>query len=251
MKVAKVLAFYFGDRRLYPHNKEGVIQLLKRQIESHKKIHPGTPTDLILVNHDTGDTEIQELLNQYEGMEINGGIVRILHRPRISFDLSMGSFKYAFYVLQNEYDYWFFCEDDIETLKDNVVIDMITLLNSDSRIGFVAACDYRNYNIHHYIIEDGFIRGTGIEAPHAHGGIGVTSTRILRDVSQKIPSYLNTPNIEMYNTKRNSDLFTHKSYENENGHEISFTNDFVKAGYELKSFSDGTNFLHIRENMIL
>jgi|LakMenEpi03Aug12_release.lakeMendotaPanAssembly.Ray.scaffolds.fasta_scaffold02536_8 hypothetical protein len=251
MKVAKVLAFYFGNRRLYPHNKEGVIQLLKRQIESHKKIQPGVPTDLILVNHDTGDVEVRELLSQYEGMEINGGVVRILHRPRISFDLSMGSFKYAFYVLQNEYDYWFFCEDDVETIKDNVVIDMITLLNSDSRIGFVAACDYRNYNIHHYITEDGFIRGTGVDAPHAHGGIGLTSTKIIRDVSQKISSYLSTPNIDSYINGVNSTTLLTESYENENTHEINFTNDFIKAGYELKSFSDGTNFLHIRENITL
>ena len=29
-KIAKVLAFYFGDRRHYPHNKEGVIDLFKK-----------------------------------------------------------------------------------------------------------------------------------------------------------------------------------------------------------------------------
>lgn len=251
MKTAKVMAFYFGERRFYPHNKYGVIDLLKRQIDSHRKIDPGTNMDLILVNHDLGDDEVKSILNSYDGETVNGGIIKIIHRPRISFDLSMGSFKYAFHLLKKEYDYWFFCEDDIETLKDNVVGDMINLLNSDSNIGFIAACDYLNYDIHQYQIKDGYIETTNFGPPHAHGGIGLTSTQIMNDVSLKITDYLETPNIRLYENNKNYEINYQYTYIDENFNEISFTNDFVKAGYKLKSFSDGTNFLHIRENMIL
>ena len=80
MKTAKVMAFYFGERRLYPHNKYGVIDLLKRQIDSHRKIDPGTNMDLILVNHDLGDEEVKDILNSYDGEEVNGGIIKIIHR---------------------------------------------------------------------------------------------------------------------------------------------------------------------------
>jgi len=252
MKTAKVFAFYFGDRRHYPHNKDGVTDLFYRQIESHEKIDPGTPMDLIIVNHDSGDESVRELLNRYEGYTIKNGIVKIIHRPRINYDLSMGSYKYAFFLLHDQYDYWFFCEDDIEELKNDTVKKMIDLYESDKNIGFVAACDYVNYDIHRYKIKDGYIDGDDISPAHAHGGIGLTSTSRMKYIAEKFPYYLNTPNIEaVKNSLTGENVLFDKSYIDENFHEIDFTNVFVKAGYKLKSFSDGTNFLHIRENMIL
>lgn len=252
MKTAKVLAFYFGDRRHYPHNKDGVTDLFYRQIKSHENINPGTPMDLIIVNHDTGDESVIELLNKYDGHKISNGIVRIIHRPRINYDLSMGSYKYAFYLLKNEYDYWFFCEDDIEELKNDTVKKMIDLYESDNNIGFVAACDYINYDIHRYILKDGYIDDDDFAPAHAHGGIGLTSTERIKEVAEKFPYYLDTPNIQrIKNGLIDSNVLFSQTYIDENFYEIDFTNVFVKAGYKLKSFSDGTNFLHIRENMIL
>ena len=207
--------------------------------------------DLIIVNHDSQVQDVYDLLNEYDGQDVSTGKIKVIHRPRISSDLSFGSYKYAFHLLKNEYDYWFFCEDDIETLKDNVVGNMINLLNSDSNIGFIEACDYLNYHIHQYQIKDGYIETTNFDSPHAHGGIGLTSTSIMNDVSIKIKDYLETPNIRLYENNKNYEINHRYTYIDENFNEISFTNDFVKAGYKLKSFSDGTNFLHIRENMIL
>ena len=89
MKVAKVLAFYFGDRRFYPHNKLGVMDLFKRQIETHTKINPGMYMDLIIVNHDSGDKETLDFLRLYENHKIFNGKVRIINRPRINFQLSL------------------------------------------------------------------------------------------------------------------------------------------------------------------
>jgi len=100
-KVAKILAFYFGDRRHYPHNKEGVIDLFKKQIQTHQTLNPGINMDLIIVNHDTEDNDVYELLNEYDGQEVSTGKIRVIHRPRVSHDLSFGSYKYAFYLFQD------------------------------------------------------------------------------------------------------------------------------------------------------
>jgi hypothetical protein len=251
MKAAKVFAFYFGDRRFYPTNKSGVIELFKRQIESHKKIHPGVPTDLIIVNHDTGDLEVREFLDGYENFEILGGKIRILHRPRINGDFSIGSYKYAFHLLKDEYDYWFFCEDDIETVSENVIRDMIDMLESDPVVGFIAALNFKKYGIHPYVEKDGYIESTGTHPPHAHGGVGLTSTSLMLKATNGT-SYFDTPNINLYNSITNSTPHHNISgYENENSHEVGFSNIFHSAGLRLKAFSDGGNFLHIREGMLI
>ena len=101
-KVAKVLAFYFGDRRHYPKNKEGVIDLFKTQIKTHQTLNPGVNMDLIIVNHDTQDQDVYDLLNEYDGQDVSTGKIKVIHRPRISSDLSFGSYKYAFHLFQNE-----------------------------------------------------------------------------------------------------------------------------------------------------
>lgn len=253
MKVAKVLAFYFGNRRFYPTNKQGVMELFKRQVESHQKIHPGIPTDLIIVNHDTGDQEVYDFLNEYENSEILGGKIRILHRPRISGDFSIGSYKYAFHLLKDEYDYWFFCEDDIETITENVVKNMVDMLEGDPKIGYIAGLNFKKHGMHPYIEEDGYIEKTGVHPPHAHGGVGLTSTRLMLKATRDT-SYFNTPNIQLHqdqNGDKNLKQNVSNGYENENNQEISFSNIFHSAGYKLKAFSEGGHFLHIREGIII
>jgi hypothetical protein len=250
MKVAKILAFYFGNRRHYPYDKLGTMDLFKRQIEVHKKTDPGLDMDLIIVNHDTGDTEVLDFLNQYENDNVFSGKIRILNRPRISGDFSIGSYKYAFYLLKNEYDYWFFSEDDIEPLKSNIVKDMVDMLQSDSKIGYVCALNFKNYSIHHYEEVDGYIERTHGWPPHAHGGVGLTSTKLMNEVTSGTNFFI-TPNILKEKNELIDENRINSSYENENHEEIHFSNIFHSHGYKLKSFSDGTNFLHIRENITL
>lgn len=250
MKVAKVLAFYFGKRRFYPYDKYGVMDLLKRQIETHNKIDSGIDTDLIIVNHDTGDKEVLDFLSSYENRKTLNGKVRIINRPRISGDFSIGSYKYAFHLLKNEYDYWFFSEDDIEPLRDNIIKDMIDMLESDEKIGFISALNFLNYKTHKYKELNGYIESTNGWPPHAHGGMGLTSTYLMELVT-KGTDFFSTPNILSYDNNSYTYSEVKNSYDNENHQEIHFSNIFCKAGYKLKSFSDGKNFLHIRENILL
>lgn len=240
-KVAKILAFYFGDRRHYPHNKEGVIDLFKKQIQSHQTLNPGVNMDLIIVNHDTEDNDVYELLNEYDGQEVSTGKIRVIHRPRVSHDLSFGSYKYAFYLLQEEYDYWFFCEDDLLPLTHGVVPELINILNSDEKIGFVASLKFPTY--HSYSIsEEGYI-----DSDHIHGGVGLTSTEKMKKVAEITPEYLQTPNI--LNKEKSNEQTS--SYDNDQGYEIDFTNKFISAGFKFKLKNSSSNFDHIREQIKL
>ena len=241
-KVAKVLAFYFGWRRLYPHNKEGVIDLFKTQIKTHQTLNPGVNMDLIIVNHDTQDQDVYDLLNEYDGQDVSTGKIKVIHRPRISSDLSFGSYKYAFHLLKNEYDYWFFSEDDILPLTNGVVPELIDILNSSEDIGFVGALRYPGAP-HCYTLEDGYI----ISHDHVHGGVGLTSTAKMKKVAEIVPIYLQTPNILNEEIKNKIE----NDYLGENTFEIGFTQDFINAGFKLKAKNSLDNFSHIREEIKL
>jgi len=251
MKVAKVLAFYFGDRRYYPKTKEGTIDLFKKQIENHRIIDPGVYQDLIIVNHDKGEEDIKTFLNEYDGQDVFNGKIKIIHRPLISPDLSFGSYKYAFYLLQDKYDYWFFSEDDIMVLNNNITKKMIYYFNREPNLnlGFIAALNYNGKLGHRaYPLEDGYISKADGYA-HAHGGMGLTSTKIMKKVAELVPEYLQTPNIQQINHPQIQ--IPENLYKGEHGYEIGFTNDFVKAGFNLKPFESNDYFLHIRENTTL
>lgn len=243
-KVAKVLAFYFGNRRYYPYNKEGVIDLLKKQIEAHILFNPGVNMDLIIINHDIQDQEVYDLLNDYDGQEIITGKIKVIHRPRINCDLSFGSYKYAFYLLQDEYDYWFFSEDDLLPLTNGVIPELIHILNSEDNVGFVGALKFPQTppSGHNYTIVDGYITSHN----HIHGGTGLTSTSKIKQVVNKIPSYLDIPNIT--NPELKEKVVDYQESEN---YEIEFTNSFIEAGFKLKVKNSSDNFLHIRENIKL
>jgi len=237
-KVAKVLAFYFGDRRHYPHNKEGVINLFKKQINAHSTLNPGVNMDLIIINHDTQDQEVYDLLNQYDGKKISTGKIRIVHRPRISNDISFGSFKYAFYLFQKEYDYWFFSEDDLLPLTNGIVPELIHILDNDKDTGFVGALNFINH-VHTYTIDNGYITSHD----HIHGGTGLTSTNKIKQVIEKIPDFLNIPNIVGLSEEEISD------YNGAEGYEIWFTRNFIEAGFKLKVKNSLNNFFHLREEI--
>lgn len=226
-RVGKVLAFYFGDRRHYPYNKKGVLELLDKQIEAHSKFNPAVPMDLIIVNHDVEDSEVYEALNRYDGYKISTGKVVIVNRKRINADLSFGSYKYAFHLLQDTYDYWFFSEDDIIPSSHGLVSELIDILESDPLVGFVGALKF--HGIHEYTIEDNYISRVAGHSPHIHGGVGLTSREKIKIVAKQIPEYLQTPNIEGKAVE--SQLH---DYVNGSGLEIGFTYDFVRAGFKLK-----------------
>jgi hypothetical protein len=243
MKAAQILATYFGKRRTYPYNVENTIEILRKQIENLKILDTGYDSDLIIVNHDSGNVDGHEFLKQVDGIKLKNGVVRILNRPIINHDMSFGSYKYAFYKHQNEYDFWFFNEDDILPMTSNFVGDMISMLESDTNTGFVAALQFTDAPVHHFRFDSNeYIIETGGSPAHAHGGVGMTSTKIIRDVHSKFPDYLNTPNINY----GGESILENGGYGGE-GVEVKFTHIFIEAGYKLKCYSDGTKFKRLQD----
>jgi hypothetical protein len=248
MKAVQVIATYFGERRNYPSNILQVTEVLNQQIGFLQDFDVGCDCDLLIVNHDTKNPQVHDYLSSLSGIKTKNGIVRILHRSIISNDLSFGSYKYAFYKLENEYDYWYFTEDDILPLKENYIKEMINIIEGDPLIGFVAALTFNK--VHNFSFdEDGYIKTVGTSwshPPHAHGGVGLTTTKILQNLRTKLPSYFNTPNIN--NSINNTTL--KGGYAGDNI-EIEFTNAFTQIGYKLKAYSPGTYFKRLQDGQLL
>ena len=247
-KAVQVIATYFGNRRNYPQNSTQVSEVLNKQIESLHNLDVGIDCDLLIVNHDIESSQVYDYLSALEGVQLKNGIVKILHRPIISKDLSFGSYKYAFYKFENEYDYWFFTEDDILPLRENYVKEMIDIIEGDSLVGFVAALTFNKVHTFSFD-EEGYIKTVGTSwshPPHAHGGVGLTTTKILQNLRTKLPSYFDTPNINNSINKT-----TLKGGYTGDNVEIEFTNAFTQIGYKLKAYSPGTYFKRLQDGNLL
>lgn len=250
-KAAQILATYFGDRRHYPHNKDGVVELINKQVEWHKTLDLGYPTDLIIVNHDIELNGVQEFLNEFDGTATYNGIVRILHRPFFEADISYASYKYAFFKYKDEYEYWYFNEDDVLIQHISLIKDMIDLLDSDPTLGFIAASNFIKHRVHLFTYDaDGYIIGTGDHVPHAHGGCGLTSTKILSEICTKYPDFMNTANIRHEVFGESIEKKTPGGYM-EGEYEIDFTYRFIQAGYKMKCISNGSSFLRLQDGASL
>lgn len=249
MRAVQVLATYFGDRRTYPHNCEGVCSVLDKQIGVLRNLDLGYSTDLIIVNHDNLDPLAHEYLRALDGTLLKNGRVRILHRPILNQDMSFGSYKYAYFKFKDEYDYWFFNEDDILPQVPGIMRTMIGRMEDDGQVGFVAALKFTDC-VHVFEFDDnGYIIKTGGHAPHAHGGVGLTSTTILQAVASSNPEYLETPNI-IYDLGIGDEYLQAGGYGAESI-EIDFTNAFVRAGYALVCSSTGKDFLRLQDGRLL
>lgn len=249
MKAVQILATYFGTRRTYPFNREGVFDVLNKQIEALCELDLGYDTDLVIVNHDNQDPLAHEFLNSLDGKPLKNGKVRILNRPIINQDLSFGSYKYAYHMLKSEYDYWFFNEDDIVPLKSGLISNMINILESDKSVGFVAALQYTNCVHVFNFDENNYITSTGGHVPHAHGGVGLTSTNILEKVRITNPSYFQTPNV--LQAQGVEQTVTGQGGYSGASNEVEFTYALVEAGYNLMCSSDGEDFLRLQDGRLL
>lgn len=248
MKAIQIIATYFGERRNYPSNATQVAEVLNQQIELHQEFDVGCNCDFLIVNHDIESPQVYDYLSSIEGTQLKNGVIKVLHRPILNKDLSFGSYKYAFHKFENEYDYWYFTEDDILPLRKNYIKEMIDFIENDSLIGFVAALNFKAHEIHKFTFdENNYIKKTGNHPPHAHGGVGLTTTKILQNLRLYAPKYFNTPNI---NPELFQDNPTKGGYVGDQV-EIDFTNYFYKMGYKLKSYSPGTYFKRLQDGSFL
>jgi hypothetical protein len=206
-KAAKIICTFFGDRRQDNNSPTNVIDFLKLMIENEIDIENGIYTDTIIVNNDCGNVQSNEILNSYNGVETKNG--KIIVEVRENLGGSFGAYYYAFLKYKDDYDYWFFCEDDVLVYKENYMSDFIEFLNSDNNLGFVALAPITK-------------PGTQI---HSGGGCGLTSTdKFLRSRST---SYMDD---HFTVSKQRGNHYGSFQY-----YEIDFTNVFIRSGMSISN----------------
>lgn len=255
-KCCKITATYFGARRGYPKNCDDTIEMLTQELENELAIDTGFPTDLIIVNHDFGNQKAKDFLNQYDGMKTQNGIIKIIHRDwNDGWGLSFSSFIHGFNLFKDDYDYWFFNEDDIYAMEHGYIKRMIELLDYDDNVAYICA---ENISDHPHKIVNNYIEATGHEnlPPHAHGGVGLTSTKYINEVIEKLGEFP-LPKLKMSKELQQAaiegDFNKFKQPEGikwyrdaELNGELAFTNCYTKIGYKLQLGSGGRSFYRVQ-----
>ena len=206
----KIIATYMGHRNSYPTNSIDTIEVTKDYVKHERTIDPGVDNlDIIILNHDCGDELGNDYLNSLNGTDVYCGKIRVIHRPWDGgVGMSVASHDYAFKLLREQYDYWFFQEDDYKICLEGYYGDGVKILNQNKHIGFVSydgpykydnvkedwlTVDFaklilwlwgfkKYYNKYVNVIRNCvYISETG-EAPYADGGLGITTTKILDKV---------------------------------------------------------------------
>ena len=231
MKVAKIVATCFKAKSVnlktkltgnplgyYFHSQnftttKDFIDLINLHVKLDISTNPGNDLDLILVNSDVGNIEGNNYLNKLNNTKINRG--KILTYTRKNKGLSFGAYSDAFAKYRNEYDYFLFTEDDVLIYKNNYSKDGIDLLNSDKNNGFISYIGVSKIKSH----DRELLNLNKSEAYACHGGIGLSSTKILDIIykkENKLPHYDEADYTKgiMYG-------------------EIMFTASIIKEGYKL------------------
>lgn len=212
-KTAKVICCYFGDRRSIHNTPVNIFDFLLLNIENEISIDNGMPTDVFLINNDIGNIELNEKLMKYNGVKTINGEIIVKNRPNLCG--SFGAYYETFLYHKNEYDYWFFCEDDVLIFKQNYIKLFSDFLDSSDDIGFISLAPMSK----------------GSYPLHSGGGCGMTSTEKFiksRGVNYMVNYLTQCPKNTDYSFLENS--------------EIDFTNAFVRSGLHIKNHPDYSPF---------
>ena len=191
MKIAKVITTSFISRTIrdktclsgrplgnFSHSQnfttpESIIDLIKYTLNCESKIDPGCKVDLIFVNNQVGYELGDQYLDSINDTKTKNGIIKIIHRENIG--RSCGGYNAAVKLFGSKYDYYIFTEDDILINGNNYASIAINTFEGCSNCGFVA---YQS-------ISDQFLDRPRSESLHAHGGVGLTSYKVLEHVLKK------------------------------------------------------------------
>jgi len=204
MKCAKIIVFYFGDRRSGSNNTP-TSTLVPEIVQKEINIDKGMDTDTILVVNRT-DTPADDQLDQYHNQSTKNGKM-IVHK-RANVGLSFGGYLDAFNTFKHQYDYWFFVEDDVIVYKPEYVKAFVQELETTPST-FIALSPVSSY-----------------VKPHCGGGCGLTSTQYMQEVYpvEKIQYTLEKwSKLEGYNVAANS--------LGEENAEVEFTSYFRLANH--------------------
>jgi hypothetical protein len=228
MKIAKVITTSFVPRVVrektgicgdpagfFVHSQnfttnESILELIKLNIKLEEQFNPGVDVDLIIINNDSGYRPGAEYLDQLTKRKLMRGTIRVFHRENIG--RSFGGYNYAFLRLRDQYDYFIFTEDDIVLWGEGYALTGLEAFNSSQACGFIA---YQGVTkkFNEYSLDDSI---------HVHGGVGITSTKVLDTV------------VSHYGMLPHATSTESQSYESiiKNG-EVDFTNKIHKIGFNI------------------
>jgi len=204
-KALKVICCYFGERRIVANTPENITDFLKLTIQNEIDIENGMKTDVLIVNNDAGELKKNKwLFDTYNNKKTKNGKIIVDTRPNNGG--SFGAYYYSFLNYWKQYDYWFFCEDDVLIFKENYMLDFANLIDINDNVSFISLAPIRE----------------SIIPTHSGGGCGLTSTNLfLRQHDLR--------KLKKFYDKLDTDL----GYGDLEQLEINFTNNFVNEEYHL------------------
>lgn len=184
-RLCSVIALYTGKRPVTGYSdyftKWYGTQLVKCLTGYHEHIDAGIDYDTVIIcnrQSDSGLNEAETLLQSYNGKETKNG--KFVIEFRQNKGISFGAYNHAYNKYKNDYDNFFFTEDDIiwsaKNWYKNLYYRWKELETDVPDLGFLCAKGI-GANIH-----------TGI---HCHGGIGLTSKKILDLMMSAESEYFN------------------------------------------------------------
>jgi hypothetical protein len=222
MKCLKIIACYFGKRRFDFNTPKDMGTFIKKMLENEINIENGVNTDVVFINNDNNNVELNLLLNSYNEVKTKNG--KIIVNVRENLNGSFGAYYDMFFKYMNDYDYFFFCEDDVLIYKEKYISEFINFLNSNELIGFVCLAP-----ISHWF---------GVQKIHSGGGCGLTSKeKFLKVYSEDSVNQL------LENKRRdNGNIDNYGLFQTL---EIEFTSTFVRNGFNIENHP---NFFPLCDN---
>jgi|10_taG_2_1085330.scaffolds.fasta_scaffold05165_6 hypothetical protein len=236
-RACKIVTSYFGNRRttsrdqwkVYNENPElhfnDQMERFKDMIDDEKSTDAGVEFDTIIVNHllsselglgvgmslyEKANDKVIEFLNSINNTQTKNGRIITLNRPHNNGEgFGFKSRDYAFKKYQDNYEYWFFVEDDVNFFYDGYYKKCIDILEKDKNVAYVCTC--------HNEVEKR-------PARHCHGSVGCTHIRFLRELI-KLNGCIPYPNNDTY-----------KGAEMQG--EVEGTNIYVRMGYSLQAVGE-------------
>lgn len=206
-KCLKIICCYLGLRNNYHNTPVNILSYIKESITNEINIENGYETDVVFVLNESPTMDgLVYILNQNNKPTKNGKII-IERRPNKNG--SFGAYHNMVEKYMNDYDYFFFCEDDVLIYKDNYIKDFIDFCDSDVSIGFVSLAPIHD----------------GDKYPsHSGGGCGLTS-------KEKFLKVYTTEYIVNFNSTNT----INQPYPDLLKFEIEFTNRFITSELFLKN----------------
>ena len=183
-------------------NEKQILKMLDDVLSYECEVEAGVAVDTIVVIN--GRSPFNAELNEWKGRKTKNGKILVMERENVGG--SFGAYNFAFSKLKNHYDHWLFTEDDIVVGTNNYYQRLLDFFNKE-KLGFAALISVTNHPL----------------GEHAHGGVGLTSTKILREVFPSGLPHYKEPGWDKTQIIHDG--------------EIPFTNQIVAHGYEIREFN--------------